>query len=588
MNNLEEKIKVASLVDSDPQILAKICCQRARRFEQSGNYQTAVEILSPFWAGIGSVPNVEDLEDELKADIFLRAGVLTGWIGHSENIPHSQETAKDLISKGQRIYAQLEIPEKIAESQVELGYCYWREGALDDARAIYSTVIKEYIDNPDISDDIKAYTYLRSSVIESASTRTLEAIELLETGLKSAEKSQNNSLKGSYYNQIGLGYQRLGDAEKNSAHYDRAFIEYSAASYYFEQAEHKRYLAAVENNIGLVLLSLERFSEAYQHFDKSRKMFLRLKENIIASQMEESIARALIASDEPELAEKFARKSVETFEKAERFALLTEALITQGIAQARMGKHELARETFERAEQVAARMDIPDWGGLAILTLLEELEKNLSLEESYKYYLRADGHYRHKPQYEILERLRKTVHKIVTKIAASQPETAIIQAAQNADQPTLDEMIRQTEIRFQKSVKFTPEAIEAMQKFYFVDNFGKLEKIIENTVKKAENDALITSDSVEIVALRNTTEVNFAHPWENLSLRDFTHSIEKRFIELALKEANGSITKAGNLLGFKHYEMLNSIIKSRHPDLLAKRTAPAKRKRSIIKKPFKK
>ena len=235
-------------------------------------------------------------------------------------------------------------------------------------------------------------------------------------------------------------------------------------------------------------------------------------------------------------------------------------------------------------------MDIPDWGGLAILTLLEELEKNLSPSESYKYYLRADGHYRHKPQYEILERLRKTVRRIINEASALQtvPQTAIARTAPTDDQPTLDELIRQTEIRFQKSVKFTPEAIEAMQRFYFVNNFGKLEKIIEQTIKKAENDDLITSDSVEIVALRNTTEVDFAHPWDNLSLRDFTHSIEKRFIELALKEAHGSITKAGNLLGFKHYEMLNSIIKSRHPDLLAKRTTPTKRKRSIIKKPIKK
>jgi transcriptional regulator with GAF, ATPase, and Fis domain len=85
------------------------------------------------------------------------------------------------------------------------------------------------------------------------------------------------------------------------------------------------------------------------------------------------------------------------------------------------------------------------------------------------------------------------------------------------------------------------------------------------------------------VALRQTTDTDLLHPWENFVLRDWTHAAEKEFIEMALREAEGKISVAAKLLGFDHYESLNSIIKSRHKDLLEVRTKPIPRRRSIIK-----
>ena len=115
----------------------------------------------------------------------------------------------------------------------------------------------------------------------------------------------------------------------------------------------------------------------------------------------------------------------------------------------------------------------------------------------------------------------------------------------------INEIIQNSQKKFQKTITFTPESVSAMERLFFENGFKNLEKIIERTVKKAERDAVITSDAVEIAVLRNSPDVDFANPWKDFSLRELTHSIEHRLIELALKEGNGLITKASDLLGFQ-------------------------------------
>jgi tetratricopeptide (TPR) repeat protein len=57
-----------------------------------------------------------------------------------------------------------------------------------------------------------------------------------------------------------------------------------------------------------------------------------------------------------------------------QFSLLAEALIAQGIALARLKKFEAAQATLERAIEVAEEAGAPDKGGVAALTMIEELE----------------------------------------------------------------------------------------------------------------------------------------------------------------------------------------------------------------------
>jgi tetratricopeptide (TPR) repeat protein len=588
MKIVENRIEYTNYTAAEINTMAKICCQKARRFEDAGSYATAESVMQPFWNGVETRPHTESLEEDVKAEVLLRCGVITGWIGNNKSIPHSQEWAKDLISESLFIFENLGLAEKAVEAQIELAPCYWRGGAFDEARIFLSMTIEKIKFDESIGDDIKALAYLRRAVLSNDEALHREAIYYLEQGNKFFDSGKNPSLKGKYHNQMGIALQSIGDSQNNPEFLDRALIEYSAAGIYFEEAGHKRYTAFVENNIGMVYLSLKKFAEAHEHFETAKKIFNNLKEHIFVAQVDESIAKALIGQNLPEIAERFARKSSAAFEKAERFALMIESQITLGIALARMKKFEQARIEFENAEQIASRMTLPNLAGLAVLTLLEELKAQFSHAEFTDYYNKADRYFGSHAEIEMLRRLRKIAARLINDNHEQPAEKSAVSAEMPEEMENIEakinEIINSSQTRFRKTIEFTPEAVAAMQKLFLGGNLRRLEKLVGRTVEKSETGAVITSDAVEVVALRNSEEADFAFPWQDLSLRELTQNIEKRLIQLALKEAGGKITGAAKLLGFKHYEMLHSIIKSRHPELLTQRIPPVKRRKSIIKK----
>jgi DNA-binding NtrC family response regulator len=71
---------------------------------------------------------------------------------------------------------------------------------------------------------------------------------------------------------------------------------------------------------------------------------------------------------------------------------------------------------------------------------------------------------------------------------------------------------------------------------------------------------------------------------KNFTLYGAVHEYEAKLIEQALEDAGGSVTKAARLLGLTH-QTLNSKLEGRHRRLLAKRTPPKKRLKSIVKEP---
>ena len=87
---------------------------------------------------------LEGLDDETKAQVLLRVGALTGWIGSASQIEGSQEMAKDLISESIRIFQDLGEKNKAGGARSDLALCYWREGAFDEARVTLQEALAEF------------------------------------------------------------------------------------------------------------------------------------------------------------------------------------------------------------------------------------------------------------------------------------------------------------------------------------------------------------------------------------------------------------------------------------------------------------
>ncbi len=564
-------------------------CRLARELEDRGDYEAASSLLSPFWTGVGGRPETATLDEHASAEVLLRAGVLTGWIGSSDQAVGSQEAAKNLISESLAIFERLRLVEKVAEAQVELAYCYWREGAFDEARVL----LQEALDRlGDRAGEVRAIALLRKAIVESSATRFSDSLRILLDSAPIFESSANHTLRGRFHNELAYNLQRLASAENRTDYTDRALVEFTAASFHFEQAGHAKYHANVENNLGLLFFELGKFGEAQDHLNRARKLSAQLKDRVSVAQVDETRARVFLALGQAAEAARTVGTAIRGFEKAGEEALLAEALTTHGEALARLGRLAEARQAFERAAATAEQAGSIERAGIALLTLIETLGWLLDAEELRVTYKRADEMLVRSQQPEIFARLLRAVRQVldaplpIDATPANVSPSRLSHVAPADQEPMLVEsLITESLQQHRKQVEFTPEAIHNMRHFFFKENAQTLRSLIRDTVAAAPPGSIVTADAVEIVALRQRTpQGNFAHPWADFSLKDELGLAEKRFIELALKDADGKISVAARLLGFTHTELLTSIIKSRHSELLAARTAPIPRKRSIISK----
>src|SRR5262245_8068790 len=116
-------------------------CEAAKELEEAGEFQSAREALGDLWQGLGVKPTADDWPLEIKAELLLRTGTLTGWLGSASQVAGAQESAKDLISESASLFEQQGLNEKVAQARVDLAICYWREGALDEARVTLRSAV---------------------------------------------------------------------------------------------------------------------------------------------------------------------------------------------------------------------------------------------------------------------------------------------------------------------------------------------------------------------------------------------------------------------------------------------------------------
>jgi tetratricopeptide (TPR) repeat protein len=349
----------------------------AKQLEKTGEYEAAYEALSEFWPDRGSLPQIGDLDDRLAAEICLRAGAIAGWLGSADQIAGSQEAAKNLITRSLAVFQALGIREKIVEAWSELGLCYWREGSYDEARIQFANGL-EMLDE---GSDLKAILLIRAGIVEVCARRLNVALRFYNEAAPLVDHSEDHGLKGSFHIEFGLVFRRLAAPENREDYLDKALVEYSAASFHFEQAGNTRALARVETNLGYLFFTIGRYTDAHQHLDRARRLFLELGDLGTAARVDESRARTLAAEGRLVEAEQTAKASVKVLEKGGEQAILADALTTYGMVVARLGHHQRAHVLFERAIDVAETTGDREGAGRTRLSIIEELRDKLPAKE---------------------------------------------------------------------------------------------------------------------------------------------------------------------------------------------------------------
>jgi tetratricopeptide (TPR) repeat protein len=362
-------------------------CELARQFEEAGEYEQAREVLEPFWKGPGNRPSISGLTDPVKAELLLRTGTLTGWIGSARQIPGAQEAAKDLISESSSIFERLGITEKAAEASVDLGICYWREGAFDEARITLRHVL-DILGESQTEQRLRAL--LNLAIVEKAATRDSEALRIYSDAATLFDRSSNDALKGKFHNSHANLLRTIGLSENKTEFVDKALVEYAAASFHFEQADHKRNQARVENNVGYLFATIGRFPDAHDHLKRALSLMKTLNDQGGTAMVEDARAQTFLMEGKNADAERTAREAVKVLSGGGEQGVLAEALTTYGKALARLGKINDSKLNLEKATEIAQTAGDPNRGGIAAVTAIEELNKNLSAEQLKNYYRSAE------------------------------------------------------------------------------------------------------------------------------------------------------------------------------------------------------
>ena len=472
-------------------------CELAKRLEEAGNYDDAREALGDLWRQIGERPNTEGLDERTAAEVLLRVGVISGWIGSARQMKDAHEKAKDLIGESVRAFEALRDRVKAAEALTDLAYCYWREGAFDEARDVLRDALSRLTERDSYQ---RGVAIVRSAIVEKEATRYNDALHILTENAALFEAVSSDALKGKFHSELGSVLIVLSEIESREDYRDRALVELAAASHYFERAGHNRYRACVENNLGFLFSQIGNYAEAHEHLNRARRLLVDLKDHVHVAQVDETRARALLAEGRSAEAERVARKAVEVLEKSGHSHLLAEALTTHGKALARVGRHQQARLTFQQAVVVAEPAGDREGAGHALLAAIEEIGELFPARDLSEMYQRAA---------ELLSR------------------------AQN------------------------PETRERLNRCALI--------------------VLRVADTVLAPAGEGHKEFKPRTGWRDFDFWAEVERYEAYWIECALREADGVLTRAARLLGFAHHNSLAALLKNRHKGLQHLRTEPRRR-----------
>jgi tetratricopeptide (TPR) repeat protein len=197
-------------------------------------------------------------------------------------------------------------------------------------------------------------------IVERTSGRLNEALRVYNEAATLFDHVRDDLLTGHFHHAFANALKHIVQAEKREDHADRAFMEYTAASYHFERAGHIRYQACVENNIGSLLGIIGKYEDAHEHLDRAQVIMTRLKDNVHLGQVDETRSRVLLAEGRTVEAEKTAR---------------------HGITLARLDHADQALGSLQRAIGLAEQVGDFESAGESALTIIEVLGANLSDEE---------------------------------------------------------------------------------------------------------------------------------------------------------------------------------------------------------------
>ena len=366
--NLSSQMRCAHLTPTEE---VQILCSVARDQIAIGNYQAAALILRR-WSVPGRWPCLHSLNACIAADLLFTAGNLFGWIAGSKQLLHGHKHAEAFLNGATALFEQLGINRRSVEAQIELARCYYRQGLLEIAR---ETISKALSVLPDDEIELKTFALVIWGVIERDSGRLNDSLVKLREAAQI--EAAGHLITNRCYLDLATTLKELAFCDTKEDYLHEARLHFWRALYESEALGHHRNVGSVENNIGFLLLNLGFYQEAEEHLLRARRIFQTLCDIVRGAQVNDTLARLYMATEQLTLAQQAINQAVESLELTDSEAILAEALTTKGIVECRRGHYREAKRSFEAAHKVAQRCGDTQGATRALLALLEEARNEM-------------------------------------------------------------------------------------------------------------------------------------------------------------------------------------------------------------------
>lgn len=354
----------------------QVLCAIVRDQIDVGNYEAGSKVLQPWWS-FGNSPRIDGLNPVCGADLLLTAGEVATFFASSVQLSRGQRHAEQLLNGSIALFEQLGFAKRAIEGRIALAMCFHRQGLFDLAN---STLVRVLDDLTEDDRDLRSLALMRLGSLERNAGRVKDALARLVQATHIAE-SCGPWITGRCYLELASTHKDLAISEALSPHFDQAMDFYLRAIDQFAAVGQYRYVAIVENNIGLLLMGVKSYEESEGHLLRARRIFEALSDNLRSAQVNDTLARLYIDTRKYSEAHEAIGQAIKIFELADGEMLLAEALITSGILAVKQQQYGIAKKSFEAACSVAERCGDSECAGRALLIMFEELSGRLENTE---------------------------------------------------------------------------------------------------------------------------------------------------------------------------------------------------------------
>jgi predicted negative regulator of RcsB-dependent stress response len=244
----------------------------------------------------------------------------------------------------------------------QLAVTLWSAGRYDEASVTLEDALSEH-SSLECEEIVSLSVTL--AVVKRAQGKHDEALSVMRS-IASLVQLCSLPLKGRYHNGLGASHFWL----KN---YDQTFQEWTAASYYHEQAGELKPHAEVENNIACLLIEMGKPDEAHSHLDRA---LAACGDVLFVAQVDDTRARALLASGDTKGALNVALASVARLKDTDATTFLETSIRTLALVCKAFEKEREAERIEDAIDRASGnRQRAADILGISRQALEKKLER---------------------------------------------------------------------------------------------------------------------------------------------------------------------------------------------------------------------